>query len=71
VGLPIRSKSFRERVTRFNVLLFLGAFAAGFLELRFDLFYHYRYHLMPTKTAAVTAFVLASIAFYVESSRRK
>jgi hypothetical protein len=26
---------------------------------------------MPTKTAALTAFVLASIAFYVESSRRR
>jgi len=54
-------------------------FAVGFLEFRFDtrdyfpfnLFYSYRYHLMPTKTAVLTAFVLASIAFYVESSRRR
>jgi hypothetical protein len=61
------------------VLLFLGTFTFGFLEFRFDtsdyfpfnLFWRYRYHLMPTKTAALTAFVLASIAFYVESSRRR
>jgi hypothetical protein len=54
-------------------------FAFGFLEFRFDtgdyfpvnLFLRYRYHLMPTKTAALTAFVLASIAFYMESSRRR
>jgi hypothetical protein len=54
-------------------------FTVGFLEFRFDtrdyfpfnLFGSYRYHLMPTKTAALTAFVLASIAFYVESSRRR
>jgi hypothetical protein len=31
----------------------------------------YRYHLMPTNTAVLTAFVFASIAFYVESSRRR
>jgi hypothetical protein len=51
----------------------------GFFEFRFNtydycpfnLFLRYRYHLMPTKTAALTAFVLASIAFYVESSRRR
>ncbi len=79
VGRPTRSKSFRERLTWPNVLLFLGMFAVGFLEFRFDtrdyfpfnLFYSYRYHLMPTKTAVLTAFVLASIAFYVESSRRR
>ena len=79
VGRPIRSKSFRERLKRPNVLLFLGTFTFGFLEFRFDtrdyfpfnLFWRYRYHLMPTKTAALTAFVLASIAFYVESSRRR
>jgi hypothetical protein len=54
-------------------------FTVGFLEFRFDtrdyfpfnLFWSYRYHLMPTKTAALTAFVLSSIAFYVESSRRR
>ena len=79
VGRPIRSKSFRERLTRPNLLLFLGTFTFGFLEFRFDtadyfpfnLVLHYRYHLMPTKTAVLTAFVLASIAFYVESSRRR
>jgi len=78
-GLPIGSKSFRGILTRFNVLLFLGTFALGFFEFRFNtydycpfnLFLRYRYHLMPTKTAALTAFVLASIAFYVESSRRR
>ena len=77
VGRPTRSKSFRERLTHPNVLLFLGTFALGFLELRFDasyfpfnLFSRYRYHLMPTNTAALTAFVLASCFFYVESSRR-
>ena len=79
MGRPIRSKSFRERLTRPNLLLFLGTFTFGFLEFRFDtadyfpfnLVLHYRYHLMPTKTAVLTAFVLASIAFYVESSRRR
>jgi hypothetical protein len=79
VGLPIRSKSFRERLTRFNVLLFLGTFAFGFLDFRFNTydyfpfnrFLRYRYHLMPTNTAVLTAFVFASIAFYVESSRRR
>jgi hypothetical protein len=79
VDRPIRSKSFRERLTRSNVLLFPGTFTFGFLEFRFDtgdyspcnLFWSYRYHLMPTKTAALTAFVLSSIAFYVESSRRR
>jgi len=79
VGRPRKSKSFRERLTRPNVLLFLGLLAFGFIEFRFNtgnyfpfnLFLQYRYHVMPTKTAALTAFVIASIAFYVESSRRK
>jgi hypothetical protein len=79
VGRPTRSKSLRERLTRPNVLLFLGTFTFGFLEFRFNtydyfpfnLFLRYRYHLMPTKTAALTAFVFASIAFYVESSKRR
>jgi hypothetical protein len=79
ISQPRRSKSFRERLTRPNVLLFLGMFVVGLLEFRFDtrdyfpftLFGSYRYHLMPTKTAALTAFVLASIAFYVESSRQR
>jgi len=74
-----RWKSFQERLTRTNVLLFLGTFTLGFLEFRFDtrdyfpfnLFGSYRYHLMPTKTAALAAFVLASISFYVESGRRR
>jgi hypothetical protein len=60
-------------------LLFLGTFTFGFLEFRFNtydyfpfnLFLRYRYHLTPTNTAALTAFVVASIAFYVESSRRR
>ena len=59
VGLPIRSKSFRESLTRLNVLLVLGTFAFGFLEFRFNTYDYfpfnlllgYRYHLMPTKTA--------------------
>ena len=69
-GHPIRAKSFGERLTRPNVLLFLGTFTFGFLEFRFDtsdyfpfnVFLRYRYHLMPTKTAALTALVLGSIA---------
>ena len=79
VGQPKRTKSFRERLTGRNVLLFLGMFGFGFFEFRFDtcdyfpfnLFLNYRYHLMPTKTAVLTAFVFASIAFYVESGREK
>lgn len=79
VGQPTRSKSFREKLTRPNVLFFLGVFAFGFLEFRFDtrdyfpfnIFGSYRYHLMPTKTAALTAFVFASFAVWVESGRRR
>lgn len=79
IGRPTKSKSFRERLTPPNVLLFLCMFGVGFLEFRFDtrdyfpftLFGSYRYHLMATKNAVLTALVLASIIFYVESSRRK
>jgi hypothetical protein len=75
VGKPKRSKSFRERLTRRNVLFFLGMFAGGFLEFRFDtrswvLPTGDPYHTMPTKTAVLTAFALASLVFYVESGRR-
>lgn len=36
IGQPKRSKSFRERLTRSNVLFFLGISALGLLEFRFD-----------------------------------
>ena len=75
VGKPQRSKSFRERLTRRNVLFFLGIFALSFLEFRFDtrswvLPTGDRYHTMPTETAALTAVALASLTFWVESGRR-
>ena len=61
------------------MLLFLGLFAFGFLEFRFDtrdyfpfnILGSYRYHLVPTKTALLVSFVFASIACYVESGMRK
>lgn len=75
VGQPKRSKSFRERLTRRNVLFFLGIFAYGFLVCRFQIsrffFVGHYYAPMPTKLAILTAFVLSSFAFYVESSRQK
>jgi hypothetical protein len=59
-----------------KALFCLGLFAFGFVEFRFDdghlrTFTTYRYHLMPTKTALLVSFVFASIAFYVESGKRK
>jgi hypothetical protein len=76
VGQPQRSKSFCERLTRSNILSFLGIFALGFLEFRFDTRSwflppgdSYRYHTMTTETAALTAVALASLAFWVESGR--
>jgi len=75
MGQPRRSKSFRERLTRDNVIFFLVTFVFVFLEFRFDTRrwvppFTGTYHTMPTKTAALTASVLASLAFYVESGRR-
>jgi hypothetical protein len=73
VGQPKRPKSFRERLTRSNVLFFLGIFALGFLVFRFDAWFlprANRYHTMTTETAALTAVALASLAFWVESGRR-
>ena len=74
IGQPPRAKSFRERLTRSNVLFFLGIFALGFLEFRFNTSSWFlrsgdRF-LMTTETAALTAVVLASLAFWVESGRR-
>jgi|ERR1700733_8143923 len=79
LGRATESKPFLQRLTRRNVLLFFGIFAVGFLEFRFDtrdffpfnVFYTYRYHLMPTRAAAITAIMFALIAFYMESSRRR
>jgi len=75
LGQLRRSKSFRERLTRDNVIFFLATFAFAFLEFRFDTRswlppFTGTYHTMPTKTAVLTASVLASLAFYVESGRR-
>jgi hypothetical protein len=72
---PGRSKSFRERLTRDNVIFFLAAFAFAFLEFRFDTRrwippFTGAYHTMPTKTAVLTACVFALLAFYWESGRR-
>jgi|SRR5271156_3457861 hypothetical protein len=74
IGQPRKSKSFRERLTRQNVLGFLGLFVFGFLLFRVSgntLVMGYRRHVMPTTTALLVSFVLASIAFYVESSRQR
>jgi len=74
VGQPGKSKSFRERLTRRNALLFLVIFAYAFLIPQLNsriAVFGYRYHVVPTKTALLVSFVLASIAFYVESSRQR
>jgi len=76
-GEPKRSKSFREKLTGRNILLFLGVFGYGFIEFRFNYYFPfnpfgiYRHYVMPTETAVLTALVLASFAFYVESGRRR
>ena len=65
---PKRPKSFRDRLTTHNLLVFLGVFIFGFLYLHTGKFYLTSYK-MSAKASAVGAFVIASIAFYVESRK--
>jgi hypothetical protein len=51
--------------------VFLGVFIFVFLYLRTGRFYLTPGYIMPTKHSALAAFVGASIAFYVESSRTR
>jgi hypothetical protein len=70
IGQSQKSISFRRRLTGRNVLIFLFVFAYGFLLFRTRRF-HLDPYAMTTKASALIAFACASIAFYVESSRRK
>ena len=73
IGRPKRPKSFRERLTRRNVLLFLGTYAGVYLYLALrktlDMNVFHLADPMPIKLMAMVALVMASIAFWVESGR--
>lgn len=74
LGHSIAQKSFRERLTWQNVLLFLGLFCYGFVRMRFPgeyLLSTCRYYSISTKTSLVLAFFGASFAFFIASSRRR
>ena len=66
ISHPRGPKTLRERLTRRSVLFALFIYAYSFVVFRTAEFHLYT-HPMPTKTAALSAVLFASLAFYVES----
>jgi hypothetical protein len=69
IGQPKRPKSFRESLTRHNLLVFLGVFIFGFLYSRMR--QYLSLYKMSTEASVLAALVIASIAFYVESRKSR
>jgi hypothetical protein len=60
-------KTLRERLTRRSALFAVFIYAYAFVVFRTAEF-HLNTHPMPTKTAALSALLFASFAFYLKSS---